>query len=173
MNEKLRANKTCAIQILEERIFLEKEDAVSLGEELAARKKEFANTTKQQLEKPITRAGILGTYHLVGKNSAEDKSSYVGLLSLHLEEGQIRATWLLEEIDVHYGYGFLHERLLVLNFMYASEGQEYKGVVAYEFLTNEIITGTWTEETNTAIGMEFGRKLPLEKIDSLQFFGKN
>ncbi len=173
MNKKLRANKTSAIQMLEERISMKKEDAVSLGKELVARKNKFANLKEKEEKKPITRAGILGTYHLVGKNSSEDETSYVGLLSLHLDEGQIRATWLVEKTDLHYGYGFLHGRVLILNFMYSSEGQEYKGIVAYEFLTNEIITGTWTEEINTAIGVEFGRKLPLEKIDSLHFFGKN
>lgn len=173
MNNKLKENKVFSIEILENRISLHKKEAVPLEKELMERKNKFANLTQQQLDKPITRAGIVGNYHIVGKNSIEDTNGYVGLLSLDLEENQIRATWLVEKTDLHYGYGFLHGRVLILNFMYSSEGQEYKGIVAYEFLTNEIITGTWTEEINTAIGVEFGRKLPLEKIDSLHFFGKN
>jgi hypothetical protein len=173
MNKKLKENKVLSIAILEKRISLDKKEAISLEEELMERKNKFANLTQQQLEKPITRVGIVGDYHIVGKNSSEDETSYVGLLSLHLDEDQIRATWLVEETDVHYGYGFLHERILILNFMYLSEGQEYKGIVAYEFLTNEIITGTWTEEMNPKIGTECGRKLPLEKINPLYFFGKN
>jgi hypothetical protein len=173
MNEKLQTNKTLALQLLEDRISLKEKDAVFLKEELVARKKEFANAIARPVLEPITRVGIVGSYHLIGKNSSEDETSYVGLLSLHLDEDQIRATWLVEETDVHYGYGFLHERILILNFMYLSEGQEYKGIVAYEFLTNEIITGTWTEEMNPKIGTECGRKLPLEKINPLYFFGKN
>ena len=173
MNKKLNENKVLSIEILEKRISLDKKEAISLEEELMERKNKFANLTKQQLEKPITRAGIVGNYHIVGKNSMQDTNGYVGLLSLDLEDNQIRATWLMEETDVHRGYGFLHDRVLVLNFRYCSEGLEYNGVVAYEFLTNEIITGTWTEEINPKIGIECGRKLPLEKINPLHFFGKN
>ena len=173
MNRKLNENKVLSIEILEKRISFDKKEAISLEEELMERKNKFANLTQQQLEKPITRAGIVGNYHIVGKNSMEDTNGYVGLLSLAIEENQIRATWLMEETDVHRGYGFLHDRVLVLNFRYCSEGIEYNGVVAYEFLTNEIITGNWTEEINPKIGIECGRKLPLEKINPLHFFGKN
>ncbi len=57
--------------------------------------------------------------------------------------------------------------------MYNQDNVEYTGLVSYEFLSDAIVLGQWIEEGTDQTGIELGRKLPIETVDSLKCFGFN
>ena len=157
--------------ILQDRILHNSKDANSFTKELNKRRA-MIGEVKNLFPKVHPRA-IAGSYQIIGANSETAEKGYVGVLSLKYEENRIFATWLIEGADVQTGFGLLHQNVLSINFTYEQEGTEYTGLVSYEFLSNEILSGFWVEEGTDEVGVEFGRKLPLETGDPLQFFGFN
>jgi hypothetical protein len=53
----------------------------------------------------------------------------------------------------------IFSNVLCLNFSYEVKEVVFHGIVAYEFLSENTISGTWTEQITDSLGMEFGRKL--------------
>lgn len=129
--------------------------------------------TSEVLFPSVTNTSIEGVYQIIGANSDSAEQGYFGTLSLKFSENKIHATWLIEGEDTQSGYGILLNNILSIQFVYEQENKEYFGVVSYEFLTNSVISGIWVEEHSDEIGVEFGRKLPIETIDPLKYFGFN
>jgi hypothetical protein len=116
---------------------------------------------------------IEGVYQVLGANSENEEDGYFGILTLKYDENRIFATWLIEGEDTQTGFGLLSNNILSLSFVYTQDNVEYTGLVSYEFLSKNIISGRWVEEGSDQMGVEFGRKLPLEPRDPLKFFGFN
>ncbi|WP_297814921.1 hypothetical protein [uncultured Polaribacter sp.] len=159
--------------ILKQRIRENKFNAVDFEEELLVREELYRTTQHNKLGPEITRKTIEGEYLVVGCNSTDAVSGYIGVLTLSREEHQIRASWLIEGYKEQNGYGLLFGNILCLNFNYESGINEYDGIVAYHFMTNECIGGLWTEQISDTIGYEMGRKLAYVKKDPLDYFGIN
>lgn len=107
----------------------------------------------------INMVSICGTYEVAGGNPDELESFYTGLLSIDLIDNQISATWLIEGTQQQTGYGFVFNNTLMLHFDYMVDEFLYNGIVAYEFITADIIIGKWTEEVAIENAFEMGRKL--------------
>jgi hypothetical protein len=164
-----------SVKVLKNRIEneKEKENSAHLLAELKARELCVEKIKKTSYGPKITKSSISGTYDILGKNSNEAFLGYVGVMSLTHQENQVRATWLIEGKVTHYGYGLIYNNFLCLNFCYEAGDVERYGVVMYEFLTEDCISGEWTEEIHDSIGSEFGRKISSDNIDPLDFFGMN
>ena len=157
--------------ILQDRILDKDANTTQFSEEINKRREVIAEA--KNLFPQVHSRAIVGNYQIIGANSKTAEKGYIGLLSLKYEENRIFATWLIEGADVQTGFGLLHQNILSINFTYEQEGIEYTGLVSYEFLSNEILSGFWVEEGTDEVGVEFGRKLLLETGDPLQFFGFN
>ncbi len=162
-----------SVKVLTTRIESKKEKSEDLLAELEARKKSFEKIKEASSGPQITKESISGVYHILGKNSSEEFQGYIGDMSITYQENQIRATWLIEGKVTHYGYGFIHNNMLCLNFCYEAGNIDRYGVVMYEFFSEDCMGGVWTEEVNDSIGCEFGRRISTENTDPLDYFGLN
>ncbi|WP_139959092.1 hypothetical protein [Flavicella sediminum] len=171
MNAKLSRWLEKSVAILRNRISKKDKNAVQFIEEINLRREVVDTSTA--LFPSIRISEIVGHYQIVGANSENSTSGYAGILSIAYSENKFQASWFLEGGDVQIGFGVLFNNTLSFNFCYELEGKEYTGLVSYEFLTNAIVSGIWTEEGNDELGVEFARKLPIEIVDPLQYFGMN
>lgn len=158
--------------ILQDRISRNTSDAQSLYEdELNIRRELVSNS--EELFSNISMESVVGHYHIVGANSSNTNVGYVGILSLVKFENRIQATWQLEGSDIQTGFGLVLNNVLSLSFNYEIHGNAYSGIVSYEFVNDKIVSGVWVEEGNDEVGVEFARRIPIEKNNPLQFFGLN
>ncbi len=160
-------------KILKQRIDENNTDFTDLEQELELRKEMYSSFEKKVERSKITKSKILGDYVLVGCNSSDAVSGYVGVLNLSSEEYQIKATWIIEGHKEQIGYGLLIDNILCLNFSYEAGNNIYDGVVVFHFLSESCIHGVWTEQIHDALGFEMGRKLKSKKINPLNLFGLN
>lgn len=124
----------------------------------------------------INMVNVCGVYNVVGGNPVVDKSYYTGLLHVDLVSNQIEASWLIEGEQQQVGYGFVFNNTLIISFSYWAEKELYNGIVAYDFLTPEIVIGKWTEEIAIENAFEMGRKLSSKELgmpNPTTFFSKN
>lgn len=112
----------------------------------------------------INMVNVCGIYNIVGGNPDSSESYYTGLLHIDLISNQIEASWLIEGEQHQTGYGFVFNNTLVIHFNYMVEKELFNGVVAYEFITSEIVVGKWTEEIAIENAFEMGRKLSPEEL---------
>ena len=148
-----------SLEILENKMTKRGAESDALEFEMEKRKSLFKSLTESNQVSPITKQSIAGQYCVVGNLADNNFKGYKGLLNLYYEEHQIRATWQIENDELHYGYGMIFNNVLCLNFSYEVKEEEFYGIVAYEFLSEDIISGIWTEQIIDSLGMEFGRKL--------------
>lgn len=95
----------------------------------------------------MTVQDLAGTFSVVGSNQDDSSNSYTGTLSLVVDEHQrIKATWLINETQEQYGYGFYKNHIIVINFKYKSEQTVYKGVVVYKCISKDVLEGFWSEK---------------------------
>jgi hypothetical protein len=160
-------------KVLNQRIDENNTDFTDLEEELELRKELYSSFEGKEKRDKITKNTILGDYSLVGGNSSDAPSGYVGVLNLSREEYQIKATWIIEGHKEQIGYGLMMDNILCLNFSYEAGSNIFDGLVAFHFLTDSCIYGVWTEQINDALGFEMGRKLKSKKINPLNLFGMN
>lgn len=173
MEEQFRMWMEKSSSILKERMKENKINAVDFKRELQVREDLYEKVRQSDLGPEVSKNSVEGEYLVIGCNSTDAVSGYVGTLTLSREENQIRASWLIEGYKEQIGYGMLFGNVLCLNFSYEAGLNEYDGVVAYHFLTDDCIGGLWTEQISDTIGYEMGRKLPYVKKDPLRFFGIN
>ena len=107
----------------------------------------------------INMVNICGVYEIAGGNPDIKESYYTGLLNIDLVSNQIEASWLIEGEQHQTGYGFVFNNTLIIHFNYMSDEDLYNGIVAYHFVTPDIIIGKWTEEVAIENAFEMGRKL--------------
>lgn len=148
-----------SLEILERKMTSRGTDLVALELEMEKRKFLCNSLKKSHEGPPISKQSIAGQYHVVGSHADNNFKGYEGLLSLSYEKHQIRATWQIENEELHCGYGMIFSNVLCLNFSYEVKEVVFHGIVAYEFLSENTISGTWTEQITDSLGMEFGRKL--------------
>ena len=129
--------------------------------------------TSEMLFPSVTNESIQGVYQIVGANSENAEQGYFGTLTLKFSDNKIHATWLIEGEDIQSGYGILFNNILSIQFVYEQDKKEYFGVVSYEFISQSILSGVWIEEFSDETGVEFGRKLPVQTVDPLGYFGFN
>jgi hypothetical protein len=148
-----------SLEILKKKMTNRGTDIVALELEMEKRKSLFSSLKKSHQRSPISKQSIAGQYHVVGSHADNNFKGYEGLLSLSYEKDQIRATWQIENEELHCGYGMIFSNVLCLNFSYEVKEAVFHGIVAYEFLSEDTISGIWTEQIIDSLGMEFGRKL--------------
>lgn len=112
----------------------------------------------------INMVNVCGVYEIVGGNPDIKESYYSGLLNIDLISNQIEASWLIEGEQHQTGYGFVFNNTLVINFCYEYEQEVYNGVVAYHFVTPDVLIGKWTEEEAIDNAFEMGRKLTPDEL---------
>ncbi|MDO6737514.1 hypothetical protein [Wenyingzhuangia sp. 2_MG-2023] len=125
---------------------------------------ELLEYAEQNPDFTINMVNICGLYEIVGGNPDLKKSYYTGTLKIDLISNQIEVSWLIEGEQEQTGYGFVFNNILVIHFSYTSDKQLYNGIVAYEFLTPEIVVGKWTEEIAVENAFEMGRKLTPKEL---------
>lgn len=135
-----------------------------LKEELSKRQK-LVQVSEYNATFLINMVNVCGTYAIVGGNPDTKDSYYTGTLQIELLNNQIVATWLIDGSQPQNGYGFVFNNTLVLQFKYHANADLFHGIVAYEFLTPEIVNGKWTEEMAFESAFEMGRKLPSSELD--------
>ena len=160
-----------SIAILRNRISKKDKNSTQFLEEINLRRALVTETDK--LFPQLKPNAIVGHYQVVGTNGANTIEGYSGVLTIVYSENKFQATWILEGADVQTGFGLLFNNTLSFNFCYESDGAEFTGLVCYQFLSENIVLGKWTEEGNDELGEEFARKLPIEIMDPLQYFGFN
>jgi hypothetical protein len=158
-------------KFLKSRIGLDSKKEKPFIEELNLRREAVSDSLDLFLT--LTPEAIEGVYQVVGANSENDVQGYFGILTLKYDDNRIFATWLIEGEDTQRGFGLLLNNILSINFVYEQDDIEYTGLVSYEFLSYEIISGTWVEEDSDQIGVEFGRKLSIKTVNPIQYFGFN
>ena len=169
MHPKLSQWLSKSTAILQDRINRSKSETTSLYvEELNIRRELVSNT--KELDLGLSASEIVGHYHVIGANSSNSNAGYMGILSLVEFENRIQATWQMEGNDTQTGFGLLLNNTLSLNFNYTVEGKEYSGLVSYDFISPQIISGIWVEEGSDEIGVEFGRRIPVGKQQSVSVF---
>ncbi len=112
----------------------------------------------------INMINVCGVYEVAGGNPDFEDSYYTGLLHIDLISNQIEASWLIEGEQHQTGYGFVFNNTLIIHFNYTSEKELYNGIVAYEFITQDIVIGKWTEEIAIENAFEMGRKLTPDEL---------
>lgn len=173
MEEQFKMWMEKSSSILKQRMKENKFNAIDFERELHLRESLYEKVKESDLGPEVSKKSVEGEYLIIGSNTIESASGYVGTLTLTREENQIKATWLIEGYKEQIGYGLLFGNVLCLNFSYEAGLNEYDGLVAYHFLTNECIGGLWTEQISDTIGYEMGRRLPYVKKDPLRYFGMN
>lgn len=141
------------------------------SEELELRRALVANS--DVLYPSVDTNSIQGAYQIIGANSENSEQGYFGVLTLVEADNRIYATWLIEGEDTQTGFGLLLNNILSIHFVYEQDGKDYVGIVTYEFITNNVLSGNWVEEGTNTIGVEFARKLPIQREDPLGYFGFN
>lgn len=96
----------------------------------------------------MTIQALVGTYDIIGKNQEKTEQNYTGTLSLALDaDNRIQAKWFINNEQEQVGTGFFKDNILVINFSYQGEdARQYKGVVVYRCVTNDILDGFWSEK---------------------------
>lgn len=112
----------------------------------------------------IDLVNVCGIYEVAGGNPDAKESYYTGILTIDLIDNQINATWTIEDNQEQTGYGFIFNDTLILNFSYVVEDGLYSGIVAYQFLTPEVVIGKWTEEIAAENAFEMARKLSPDEL---------
>lgn len=112
----------------------------------------------------INMVNVCGVYEIAGGNPDFEESYYTGLLNIDLINNQIEASWLIEAEQHQTGYGFVFNNTLIIHFSYISEQEVYNGVVAFHFVTADILIGKWTEEIAIENAFEMGRKLTPDEL---------
>lgn len=107
----------------------------------------------------INMVNVCGIYNITGGNPDGKESYYTGLLHIDLVSNQIEVSWLIEGEQHQTGYGFVFNNTLIIHFNYMVDENLFHGVVAYRFITSEIMIGKWTEEVALENAFEMGRKL--------------
>ncbi|MGY5351374.1 hypothetical protein ACXGQW_02170 [Wenyingzhuangia sp. IMCC45533] len=132
-------------------------------QELLKRLDLYENASQHQ-EFSVNMVNVCGVYEIVGGNPDIKDSYYVGLLNIDLISNQIEASWLIEGDQHQTGYGFVFNDTLVIHFSYMVEEELFNGIVAYHFLTPDIVIGKWTEEVAIENAFEMGRKLTPKEL---------
>lgn len=171
MDAKVSRWLSFSTKLLQARVVSNKAKSKQFIEELNLRRELISEINQNQLM--LSNRSIEGVYQVVGANSEHAEQGYFGVLTLKYEDHRIFATWLIEGEDEQTGFGLFINNVLSLNFEYKQENQFFAGLVSYEFLSDKVITGVWVEEGTDEVGVEFGRKLPIETIDPLKYFGFN
>lgn len=124
----------------------------------------------------INMVNVCGVYEITGGNPDFEDSYYTGLLNIDLISNQLEAGWLIEGEQQQTGYGFVFNNTLIIHFNYMAGGELYNGIVAYDFLTPDIVLGKWTEEIAIENAFEMGRKLRPDELGEPypeDFFSEN
>lgn len=171
MNLKLSKWLELSTRLLKARIDGLKENSGQFVEELNLRREAVSEAIEFKSELSIQ--DIEGAYQIIGANSENAEQGYTGMLTLRLDDNKVYANWLIEGEDMQTGFGMYIDKVLTLHFSYENDGVEYIGVVSYQFLSKNIISGKWVEEASDSVGIEMGRKLPVESVDPLKYFGFN
>lgn len=125
---------------------------------------ELLEYAEQNPEFDLSMVNVCGIYEVTGGNPEATDSYYTGLLNIDLINNQVEASWLIEGSQPQTGYGFVFNNTLVIHFNYMADKDLYNGIVAYQFLTPEIIIGKWTEEIAIENAFEMGRKLSPKEL---------
>lgn len=124
----------------------------------------------------INMINVCGVYQIVGGNPDLKDNYYTGLLTIDLHNNQIEATWLIEGEQHQKGYGFVFNNTLVIHFNYTVDQIIFNGIVAYDFITPDVVVGKWTEEVAIENAFEMCRRCtPNELGDHISddFFSAN
>ncbi len=132
--------------------------------ELAIRKEmlnEFSDTAYE-----LNEENDPGIYKIMGQNPDDPESCYIGNVIIEFDEGTWLATWYISGF-MHYAYGMqVSSNILVFNFSYLDTDENpHTGLVAYTFLSKDIVRGEWIEEGYDEKGLEELRKLKDDEID--------
>lgn len=138
-------------------------DRTSKKEELLKRL-DLLENAEPNSDFSINMVNVCGVYEIVGGNPDFEESYYTGLLNIDLISNQIEANWLIEGTQQQTGYGFVFNNTLIIHFNYMSDKEIYNGIVAYHFLTPDIVVGKWTEEIAVENAFEMGRKLTPDEL---------
>ncbi len=107
-----------------------------------------------------------GIYKIMGQNPDDPDSCYIGNVVIEFDEGTWLATWYISGF-MHYAYGMqVSSNILVFNFSYLDNDENpHNGLVAYTFLSEEVVRGEWIEEGYAEKGIEELRKLKDDEVD--------
>ncbi len=125
---------------------------------------ELLEYAEQNPDFNLSMVNVCGVYEIAGGNPDANNSYYTGLLNIDLISNQIEASWLIEGAQHQTGYGFVFNDTLVIHFCYEVEGSLFNGIVAYQFITPEIVIGKWTEEIAVENAFEMCRKLSPKEL---------
>ncbi|MGY6647644.1 hypothetical protein [Wenyingzhuangia sp. IMCC45574] len=125
---------------------------------------ELLEYAEQNPDFNLSMVNVCGVYEIAGGNPDATDSYYTGLLNIDLISNQIEASWLIEGSQHQTGYGFVFNDTLVIHFCYEADKSLYNGIVAYQFITPEIVIGKWTEEIAIENAFEMCRKLSPKEL---------
>lgn len=164
-------------KVLENLGYLPDYEAQMIQEEIKKRQKLKAEFSISTAKSAITMEKIEGTYNIIGLNQNKEQNTYYGFLHLtKFDNNRINAEWVIGGEQTQKGIGFYYNNSLIINFSYEGDGQNagviYKGVVAYKFINNTILTGFWSEKhgNDAFIGHEEGRRI--SNIETISYQAK-
>ncbi|WP_010180939.1 hypothetical protein [Aquimarina agarilytica] len=107
-----------------------------------------------------------GVYKIMGQNPDDPESCYIGNVVIEYDEDTWLATWYISGF-MHYAYGMqVSPNILVFNFSYLDTDENpHTGLVAYTFLSKDVVRGEWIEEGYAEKGLEELRKLKDDEED--------
>ncbi|NJB83775.1 hypothetical protein [Wenyingzhuangia aestuarii] len=135
-----------------------------LKEQELFKRKELLEHAEYNPDFSINMINVCGVYEIVGGNPDIKDSYYTGLLNIDLISNQIEANWLIEGEQQQTGYGFVFNNTLVISFNYSVENEYFNGIVAYSFITPDVVIGKWTEEIAIENAFEMCRKLTADEL---------
>jgi len=134
--------------------------------ELKLRQK-LVYSTQSIEEYEVTFEKAVGTYKLMGQNP-DTSSCYIGTVEIEYDDvdESLIATWYIAGAT-HFAYGMkVSSNIIVFNFAYMDPDENaHTGLVAYTFLSPQIVQGRWIEEGFKGEGIEELRKLDDDESD--------
>lgn len=153
-------------KVLQNLEYLPEYEAKIIQEEIKKRQKMTNDFSSAEVNSTIAIEEIEGTFSIIGLNQNKEQNSYNGFLHLtKTGKNRVTAEWVIGGEQTQVGVGFYNRNTLIINFSYEGEdenrGQIFKGVVAYKFINDVILTGFWSEKhgNDSFLGFEEGRKI--------------
>ena len=137
-----------------------------IEEEIAKRKslmKELSEQRATALETmpQWSRPQVCGTYAVVGKHPLKPQESYFGELQIKEQGEVLLGTWEIDDPSKQRdeGIGLLVGNMLAFNFKHTDLiGGTYTGVVLYEIMSDDLMSGQWAVFGESNVGFEECRK---------------
>jgi len=161
LEKQLHEAKESTEKEFQKRIELEMQKRKILMDEYKKLKEKFSVPTIQ-----VSHSQVCGKYSVTGYNPDIPNMTYFGDLYIEEHDKIFNVRWEIgPKKKRHIGIGLLKSNVFSVTFKYNHPPfGERNGIILYEFVSEEVMRGSWTGEGTSKIGFEECRKKDTEKV---------